>query len=113
MTAGARGNGFATVLDRLSLWTAIKKLMGNGANRERGDRPGPRGHPPRGAKGAPWDGQVSPQRTLTTGPDSTILRIERAIFFSLFGRSELSQVIRTHLLRHCKDRSISCCARLD
>ena len=26
-----------------------------------GDRPGPRGHPPRGAKAAPWDTQVSPQ----------------------------------------------------
>src|ERR1039458_9339137 len=27
-----------------------------------GDRPGPRGHPPRGAKNAPWDTQVSPRR---------------------------------------------------
>src|SRR5450631_779967 len=84
MTAGARGNGFTTALDRLSLWNAIKKLMGHGANR-------------RGA-----NLRQPPTRTLTTEPDSTILKIERGIFFSLFGRPELSQVIRTHLLDTAK-----------
>jgi hypothetical protein len=65
MTAGAGGNGFAVVFDRLSLWTAIKKLMGHGANRG-------------------WRNAAAHQtRTLTTEPDSTILVIERVIFLPL------------------------------
>src|ERR1039458_9310252 len=32
------------------------------------DRPVPRGHPPRGAKSAPWDRQVSPPEACPTPP---------------------------------------------
>src|ERR1035438_6527070 len=41
MTAGAGGNGFAAVIHRLSLWTTIKKLMGDGANRGGGKAAAP------------------------------------------------------------------------
>src|ERR1035441_5497530 len=57
----------------------IVSRYGQGSNRRTGNRPGPnpgpKGHPPRGAKSAPWDGQGSRWQPINCVSPSAVLCI--------------------------------------